>query len=310
MPVEKLPRPGPAWAGSLMGTSILASLCHIHGLPVAAAGVLIFACCVCMVLVGGWLRFREPGWDSDAMAPWGMFAMGVMSLGSAATTVSGNDTWRLIAWWVGAPLAWVVCIKQLRQFPGEPTFRWGLALVAPMVAATNAAQIGGGFYHGAGLASFLLTLCTAIPVFGYCYNEAFHGRLNIPDRLGGTTWIPLGVVGQSTAAAMHLFESRVGLIYSLFMVVMGVGPVLFAGHRFARAVLRWAEYSPGWWGSTFPVGTLSLGAHLIAADTGWAWLDAVSKALLALLALHVLLCVARFLGWVANDRPRTVVAPS
>lgn len=146
-------------------------------------------------------------------------------------------------------------------------------------------------------------------MFAYCYNEGFHGRLNVPDRLGGTTWIPLGVVGQSVAAALYLFDSTAAVVFSVCMVVLGVGPVLFAGQRFARSVLRWAEYGPGWWGATFPVGALSLGAHVMSTSTGWVWLDVVSQALLGLTALHIVLCVARFSQWVAQDRPRTVVAP-
>lgn len=280
MALQQLPPPGPAWAGSLMGTAIFASLCHTHGLEVVAWAALFFSLGVLVVLVTGWLRYRVPGWDSGAMAPWGMVAMGVMSLGSASTAIVGDPVWQHAGWWIGAPLAWAVCVTQLRQFPGEPTFQWGLALVAPMVAATTAGQLDGRFYHAAGVASFFLTLCTAIPVFAYCYNEGFHGRLNVPDRLGGTTWIPLGV-----------------------------GPVLFAGQRFARSVLRWAEYGPGWWGATFPVGALSLGAHVLSTSTGWVWLDVVSQALLGLTALHIVLCVARFSQWVAQDRPRTVVAP-
>lgn len=301
---EKLPPPGPAWAGSLMGTSILATLCEAHGLFSFAVAALAFATVVLLVLTAGWALRREPGWDADAMAPWGMMSMGVMSLGSAATSVTGQGVWQLAAWWVGAPLAWVVCVKQLRNFPGEPTFQWGLALVAPMVAATNAAQLDGEFYTAAGIASFLLTLCTAIPVFGYCYNEFFHGRMDIPDKLGGTTWIPLGVVGQSTAAAQLLFEGKPGVYYSLFMVVMGAGPVAFAAVRFARSVARWADYGPGWWGSTFPVGTLSLGAHMLAESTSWVWFDTVSAALLGLLAVHIALCVARFGCWVGEGKPR------
>lgn len=304
---EKLPPPGPAWAGSLMGTSILSNLCAAHGYPVAAAAALVFSASVLLVLVGGWLRRREPGWGADAMAPWGMAAMGVMSFGSAAASVTGHGAWQAAAWWLGAPLSWVVCVNQLRNFPGEPTFQWGLALVAPMVAATNAAQLEGGAYRFAALASFVLTLATAIPVFGYCYNELFHGRMDIPDELGGTTWIPLGVAGQSVAAAQLLFDGTVSRLYSLIMVVMGLGPVLFAAQRFARSVLRWADYGPGWWGATFPIGALSLGALLLGQSIGWAWLRTVSAALVWVLAAHIALCVARCVCWVREGSPRYAV---
>nr|WP_281175589.1 hypothetical protein [Corynebacterium lactis] len=294
--------PGPAWAGSLMGTSIFATLAQTHGVPIVPALLMVVAIGAFVFIVVGWLSYRNPGWGSHLMAPWGMFAMGVMSVGSAATAVVGQGLWQEASWWCGAPLAFVVCLNQLRGFPGVPTFQWGLALVSPMVAATSAGQLSarGGlfadFYHWAGVVAFCLAFFTALPIFARCYLAAIYGRLDIPETLAGTAWIPLGVVGQSTAAAQVLFGGRFAVVYGFAMLAAGIAPAVFAFRRFVRAVICWAGYSPGWWGSTFPVGTLCLGAHLLSGATGYAWLDIVSVGFLALLAVHWVACVARF-GW-------------
>lgn len=290
-----------------MGTSIFATLCVIHRIPGVPEILLAIAAGALTFIVGGWLKFRNPQWTSHLMAPWGMFSMGILAVGSAATAVSGETTWQMASWWVGAPLGFVVCISQLRGFPGAPTFQWGLALVAPMVAATSAGQLSqkmgdghGGWaslYHVAGMICFLLALLTALPIFGRCYLEAIRGRLEIPQTLAGTAWIPLGVVGQSTAAAQVLFPGKPANIYGFLMLTAGILPAAFAFWRFTRAVAGRAGYSPGWWGSTFPVGTLSLGTHYLSVATGERWLDVASSALLCLLAAHWCLCVARFGLW-------------
>lgn len=141
----------------------------------------------------------------------------------------------------------------------EPAFPWGLALVSPMVAATSAGQLAthhGEFYHYAGELCFFLTFFTAIPLFLYCYWSRTRPR----GAAAGTAWIPLGVVGQSTAASTLLFDTH---LYGLIMFTLAVPCVLHTMYCFYEAVLHWAPYGPGWWGSTFPVGTLCLGAWVL-----------------------------------------------
>ena len=140
-PSSNLPSPGPAWAGSLMGTSILATLSNMHGVPIVSPLLLVLGVGILCTLVAGWWHYREPGFSSQSMPQWGMTSMGILALGSAATGISGAVHWQLASWWIGAPLSWVVCIRQLQKFSGAPTFQWGLALVSPMVAATSAAQL-------------------------------------------------------------------------------------------------------------------------------------------------------------------------
>ena len=262
---------GPAWAGSLMGTSIFATLAHIHEVPVIPELLLVMAVGILGFMVVGWLRLRNPPFHSKLMAPWGMLSMGIMALGSAATALASNSSWQLMSWWIGAPLAIYVSLRQLRGFEGEPTFQWGLALVAPMVAATSGAQLSvdyGTFYHVCAQILFWMALITVLPVFVRCYVALFSGAMRIPDVAYGTA-----------------------------VLIVGVFLAAIALRRFTRAVISWAGYSPGWWGATFPVGTLSLGTHSLGDITGVQWLYVASAGLLCLLAVHWCACVARFVWW-------------
>ncbi|MGK8360531.1 TDT family transporter [Corynebacterium amycolatum] len=294
---------GPAWAGSLMGTSIFATLAHIHDVPVVPELLLVIAVGILGFMVVGWLRHKNPPFRSQLMAPWGMFAMGIMSLGSAASSVFNDSVWQRATWWIGAPLAIYVSLRQLRGFEGEPTFQWGLALVAPMVAATSGAQLSvdyGTPYHVCAQVFFCMALITVLPIFVRCYVALFSGTMLIPDSIAGTAWIPLGLVGQSTTAAHLLFNRTFAVAYGTTVLIVGLFLAAIALRRFTRAVIRWAGYSPGWWGATFPVGTLSLGTHSLGDTAGAQWLYAVSAGLLCLLAAHWCVCVVRF-GWWARE---------
>lgn len=284
-----LPKFGPAWAGALMGTSIASSLTGLHGFHVAQ---LVFALIAAGLLIVFTVGVRNEPPRHQNMAAWGMYTMGLLACGSAWTALTGNDVFQLISWWIGAPLAIIVCLWQLwglwkqSHHYTEPAFPWGLALVSPMVAATSAGQLAahhGEFYHYAGELCFFLTFFTAIPLFLCCYWSRTRPR----GAAAGTAWIPLGVIGQSTAASTLLFDAH---LYGLIMFTLGVPCVLYAMYCFYEAVLHWAPYGPGWWGSTFPVGTLCLGAW----DEGW---HTLSLALLVLLLLHWGVCAVRFGSW-------------
>ena len=134
------------------------------------------------------------------MGPWGMFAMGVISLGSAWTAISGDSLYQLIGYLTGGLGGFIIALNQWRKFVGSPNFQWGLALVVPMVAATNAAQLG---FIGLGRFGFILVWIIGVPVFVYVYFALMRRRTTIPVLLGHTAWIPVGVVGRSE-------ERRVG----------------------------------------------------------------------------------------------------
>ena len=154
-------------------------------------------------------------------------------------------------------------LNQWRKFVGSPNFQWGLALVVPMVAATNAAQLG---FIGLGRFSFILVWIIGVPVFVYVYFALMRRRTTIPVLLGHTAWIPVGVVGQSTAAAQLLFPQGFGLAYATVMLPLGAAACVFALYHEFRTVRAWAPYNPAWWGATFPVGTMSLGTHFVAVN--------------------------------------------
>lgn len=289
-----------------MGTSIAATLAHLHGFHFLAEAFGVIAMVIAVVVISGWLRSRNPGFDPETMAPWGMLVMGLLALGSAWTAITGSVNFQLVSWGVCSPLAAAVCINQLRRFPGgSPSFQWALALVAPMVAATSAGQLSAHFswLRPMGIALFVLTFFTAVPIFVRCYAAAWGGRMNLPANLGGTAWIPLGMVGQSAAASHVLFPTPLAHGYSATILAAGIPLAVYAAIRFWRGVFSWAGYTPGWWGSTFPVGTVSLGTHLFARSTGFAWLDAVSLGAFFLLVAHWLLCVARWGTWAAEAAP-------
>ncbi|GAB3703729.1 TDT family transporter [Corynebacterium nasicanis] len=285
------PPAGPAWAGSLMGTSIAATLSLAHGLVWPGRALLVVATALLLTFLLGWLRHRNPGFGQKFMAPWGMVSMGIMALGTAWTTATGNVAPQLLAWLVGMPLGVVTCLWQMRRFTGAPTFLWGLGPVAPMVAATSGGQLAsllpepwGPPVEAVALGCFLLSLLTGVPVF----IRVFAARPRLPAAFAGTAWIPLGIIGQATAAAHLLIDAPLARTFGLTAFAVGIPLLLFAaGHFWGRAVRRWADYVPAWWGSTFPAGTLSLGA----AALGWPQLSA---AFLGLLLVHWVLCVARF----------------
>ncbi|MCT1441747.1 TDT family transporter [Corynebacterium glucuronolyticum] len=290
-----------------MGTSIAASLTSAHGLPgwvsaffaTIAAGILV-------TITVGWLIHRNPHFSHTLMPAWGMYAMGILACGSAWTAVTGNDWFQIISWWIGTPLGIIVCLNQLRGFAGAPTFQWGLALVAPMVGATSGGQLApdhGGLYHTAGIACFVLSLVTALPIFARVYIDVVRGKLRLPGQIAGTAWIPLGVVGQSTAAAQGLFGGKFAIIYGAVMLIAGIRMVEFAMKKFYVAVFEWDGYSPGWWGSTFPTGTLCLGTHLLSKTASAEWLDYVSIFFLILLLCHWTICCARWATWLLRESP-------
>lgn len=307
----QLPPPGPAWAGSLMGTSIAATLTNLHGWPVVPWVFAIIAAGICAYITVGWLVHRTPAFSHLKMGPWGMYAMGILALGSAWTSVTGMDVFQIVTWWVGTALAIWVCLLQLRGFEDEPNFTWGLALVAPMVGATGGGQLAvehGPVYWYVGAGCFVLSVVTGIPIFARVYVDVVRGKFAPSGAAAGTAWIPLGIVGQSTAAAQVLFGGWYGTLHGIVMFSVGIVLVAYAAYRFWPAIAKWEEYGPGWWGSTFPTGTISLGAHYLALTTGAAWLETVSVFFLCLLVIHWSSCVARWVWWLSHESPRAVGA--
>lgn len=313
MPRNALPPLGPAWAGSVMGTSLAATMTDIHGATYLSPVLLGIASLIFLSVTVGWLQHANPHFTQPYMGPWAMYFMGVLALGGAWTRVTGSWGWQMVTWLVATPLALIVCLWQLKQFHGAPTFFWGLSLVPPMVSANSGAQlVESGVLQGGwatavwlvAVAGFLLSMVTALPVFARVYLELIRGRLYLPPGLTGTAWIPLGIVGQSTAVAILLSHNPlgaggsdtwefIGIAIGYVMFALGVPAACYAAWRFWRDILTWPGYYPGWWGSVFPAGTCTLGSYQLAQFTGHEWWNWVSLVWLTVLLFHWSVCVLR-----------------
>ncbi|GAB2685963.1 TDT family transporter [Barrientosiimonas humi] len=313
-PAPALPKTGPQWFGSVMGTSILATLLQLHhdrlpGATYAARTLLLVSWVVCLGLSIGFARrcLTTPGTlastlrDPKVLVTWGMVSMGVLSAGSAtATVVPGwvprltDLSWRVdeVTWVLGTLLGVGTAIGfllvLLRRDIGEPAMTWGLAVVSPMVSATVGAgiahRLGDPWRTGLVLASslcFVVALLLGAVIFAVAYHHHWRVRPLTPV-MAPSAWIPLGIVGQSTAAAQVLVTAATpeltrgaatalrGIVnaYGLVLLVVGAGLVAWAVWQTLRGFAARMPFTPGWWAMTFPVGTLSLGAYQLAAGTG------------------------------------------
>ena len=94
---------------------------------------------------------------------------------------------------------------------GAPTTTWGLPIVPPMVSATTGSALVPHLATREGqlllvittVACFFLALVLGLVVFAVAYRH--HWRVApLPLAASTSAWIPLGVVGQSTAAAQAI----------------------------------------------------------------------------------------------------------
>ncbi|CAB1005998.1 C4-dicarboxylate ABC transporter [Corynebacterium diphtheriae] len=319
-----LPGPGPVWFPSVMGTGILANLLQIHAerLPGAhdlALAILIVAWALLLFLSVGFIVrvMRDPQVFTAsvrAMAAlpfWSTVSMGYLSVGSASTVVIPSylpqwhdSIWVVNTWmWVfgtvvGVSTALVFAFRIIGVDRGDPTTVWGLAVVGPMVSSTTGANLAAHVPHGvvlwlqvASAACFFLSFYVGAVIFSCVYHH-FWRVATIPVAASASAWIPLGMVGQSAAAAQAMalqaehvlvqgFGQSVHQIahtYGWIMVVVGIPMVAWACAVTLRGFRKRMPFSPGWWALTFPIGTLALGATLLGAGTQiqpLVWLGAV-----------------------------------
>lgn len=309
-----------------MGSGILANLLTLESgrLPGAAAVSAVIFVIAWLLLIGLTTAFaircvRTPGTlvtslRNPAQSPmWGTVSMGILSVGSATATIvpTWNAHWTSAAFGVDAVL-WVIgtilglyttldfafgmAIRDL----GRPTPVWGLPVVAPMVSATTGcalvARLG-----SLGDQAVLLTLVaacfgTSLVVGGVVFAVAYHHHWRhepLPLTLRTSLWIPLGVVGQSTAAAQTIAARasaivrpeavpaimHISQVYAI--VVLGVAGTALGGYAAVMTVRGFIEkmpFVPGWWAMTFPLGTCALGAQqmgFVHHDGVWAVIGAV-----------------------------------
>ncbi|WCZ39293.1 membrane protein [Corynebacterium jeddahense] len=288
-----------------MGTSIVARLLVEEHMMVAAGAFVALACAIFVVLTAGFIRYRQPSFGRTSMAEWSMFFIGILALGAALSGLTGNGIFRLVAFWIGGPVTVVTWAIQLTRFDGPPKFPWGLPLVGPMISASVAGWLAkdyGQFYHVLGTVLFLMSLCTAVPTFARVYWAAWHGKVDLSGPNSATSWVPLGVIGQSTTAMQILYPGTFSIYYGRVALFLALPLGLYAMAQFYPNVLRWVDYSPAWWACTFPPGTVSMGGHQMALVSGQHWLDVVALTVPILLITHWTLCASRFVTWVAEGR--------
>lgn len=159
---RQLPPPGPAWGGSLMGTSIVARLLVEEHLLFLAGIFVAIVCVILAELTVGFARFREPSFRRTTMAEWSMY-------------FTGNSLFRLVGFWIGGLVTVITWAIQLTRFHGAPIFTWGLPLVGPMISASVAGWLArdyGEMYHIMGTVLF--------------FHVAAHGSADVCARvLGG-----------------------------------------------------------------------------------------------------------------------------
>jgi tellurite resistance protein TehA-like permease len=333
-----LPPVGPAWYGAVMGTAILATLTQtlVPGLWMAR-----------VLLVLGWLLLvgmtagfaaravRQPGTLAaslrvGALPLWGMVSMGVLAVGSATAAVLPSWVPALadvavvldgIGWVLGTVLGLATAIGftvlLVCSDAGAPTTVWGLAVVPPMVSATVGAGLVPHLSNPAlqsslllvTAACFVLSLTLGAVIFTVAYHH--HWRVaGLAVAASTTSWIPLGVVGQSTAAAQAMAGSAGPLLpatvaaalqdaandYGVLMLGLGVPLAAWAVAVTVRGFRRRMPFVPGWWSLTFPIGTLALGAHLLGVGTGLTGFLVAGVVLVVVLAGTWTLCAVAS-GW-------------
>lgn len=345
--VRSLPPAGPAWFSSVMGTGILALLVELHlgRTPIgglAAIALLMLAWALLLGLGGAFMarchRNRRALQASCAgpagAAAWGTVSMGILSVGSATLKVAAAQGGSLAAvgqcvdavlWTVGTAIGFATAVGftvvLLRFDRGRPAMTWGLPVVPPMVTATAGATLAPLLpvpWHAlvwwVAVVGFLIAGILAAVIFAVAYHH--HLRVApIPIEASATSWIPLGVVGQSTAAAVALAsesplaEGRAVSIahgYGYAMLLVGVPVIWFAARTTIRGFRARMPFAPTWWSLTFPIGTLSLGAHLLGTQTGQAWIVALGWVALAVLVGTWALCASATIRAVTRAR----VAPA
>jgi tellurite resistance protein TehA-like permease len=338
-----LPAVGPAWYGAVMGTAILTTLTQtlVPGLWVAQVLLVLAWLLLAGLTVGFAVRARRhPGTLAasvrvGALPLWGMVSMGMLAVGSATAAVlpawapalAGVAVALDAALWVlGTALGLATAVGfatlLVRSDAGAPTTVWGLAVVPPMVSST----VGAGLVpHLAPTlqvtmllvtaACFVLSLTLGAVIFAVAYHH--HWRVaGLAVAASTTAWIPLGVVGQSTAAAQAMAGSAgpllpagpAGLLqdlandYGVLMLGLGVPLAAWAVAMTVRGFRRRMPFVPGWWSLTFPIGTLALGAHLLGVGSGMTGFLVAGTVLVLVLAGTWTLCAVASVRAVLQGR--------
>lgn len=350
-----VPQASPAWYGSVMGSAILATLSELRTdvVPFGHGVAVVFWCvaaCLLFVLTAAFavrvLRdraaFRATVATPVATAQWGMVAMGVLAFGSATSAVMPrlntsltSTAWHvdLGLWFIGTAIglatALAVPTRLLLADPGTPTTVWGLAVVPPMVSATVGAGIAGWLTATdakvwmllASAGCFFVALVLGVILFAIAYRHHWLVE-SLPLAASITAWLPLGIVGQSTAAAQSIARQsamllrpeparavvRIAHVYGDVMLTFGLPLVAWAVVMTVRGLVRRMPYSPNWWGMTFPVGTLVLGSTMLGRSSDRGFITAVGGVLYVFLLCTWSICAVASVIALGHSRRSTAVS--
>ncbi|QBJ95434.1 C4-dicarboxylate ABC transporter [Rhodococcus sp. ABRD24] len=325
----------PNWFAMVMGTGIIAVA--TTSLPVSLPGrrgialtFWLLAVALLTVLVAAfavhWMRYTEHARTyarSAAMFPfYGALPMAVLTVGAGTAAVGPQLIGSGIAygiagtlWGIGTLGGLVTCSvmgMRLRAVAdrGNPTPAWLMPVVPPMVSAATGAALVYHLPEGAArvamlagcYALFTLALVAALGIIvmvGFEINE----RGLPPVQMLPTVWIPLGIVGQSVAAAnllgtaaastidhgfadaLHIF----GLAYGLLMCSVMVFALTAVSVVTVRAFRQGLKFTMSWWSFTFPVGACAVGMGAFGVAGDFAVARVLSAALLG--ALLIAWCV-------------------
>ena len=347
----KLPPAGPAWYSTVMGTGILSTLLGLHSddvpsLRVAASALLVLGSALLAGLSGAFIArglrdrtaFTSTLSDSAVLPLWGTVSMGLLAIGSATlsvvptvvpdlahTAVLVDATLWVVGTVIGATTALGFVAVLVRREVGHPTPVWGLPIVPPMVSATTGAALVPHLASTLGrctllvvaVGCFFLALLLGSLVFAIAYHHYWRVA---PLPIGASTaaWIPLGIVGQSTAAAQaiaaqtdtFLLPPALPAVHALAnafgyaMLLASVPVIIYAVRVTVRGFRARMPFTPGWWALTFPLGTLALGAHLLGQSTGQSLIEWISRAAIVALVGTWSLCSIGTLAALQSDRRR------
>jgi tellurite resistance protein TehA-like permease len=340
----------------IMGSGLLSALLAVFSrdlgwlLPFAA----VLWAVVALTLVGMTVAFVvrcllsheafRATFENFAVIPlWGAVSMAMLSIGWATMTIVPllNPDLRPVAvhvdfvlWALGTLLGLLTAFgftaAIVVRHPGRPLPVWGLSLVPPIVSATTGSALVPYIPHAdLQLTLIIMTVAcffTSIVLGFVIFAVAFHHHIrveNIPVEASMSAWIPLGVVGQSMAAAQSIAAQSERFVlpfavptihtladlYGYLMLAATVPVIANAKWITLRGFRAGISFNPGWWALVFPVGTVTLGTRLLGQSSGHAWISAVSWVLLCLMSVHWLFCaVSMAIAW-AHRSPRTTPTP-
>ncbi|WP_051637466.1 TDT family transporter [Rhodococcus sp. UNC363MFTsu5.1] len=315
----------PNWFAVVMGTGIIAvgaaSLpVDLPGRDSIARGFWVLATAVLLLLsvafAAHWVRHREQALGyarNPAMAPfYGALPMAVLTVGAGAVGV-GTEIFgpsavvaAAVLWALGtvAGVTAAIIVPPRMLSGGTPSPVWLMPVVPPMVSAATGAALIPHLPEGQARLTMLLgcyalfamaltaAVVTMAVVIGHLAQAGLPGVQAIP-----TMWIPLGVIGQSIAAANLLGRvsgtavssdaaaglRAFGVAYGTGVAGIGALVLGFACLLTFRAAGRGLRFSMSWWSFTFPLGACAVGAGALGMATDSVAVQWFSVALFALL---------------------------